>query len=119
MANVLQQTNSEPPVIDGMVRTVAAPAAAVKPKTVICAGVFLEFLEQPLLAFALPFEYARRPRVARRGRLVERQQHNAGQPSRCERLLRIVVPPVGARARLTLTDPERPSKIPVTRLSLS
>ena len=34
--------NSEPPVIDGMVRTVAAPNAAVKPKTVSCADVFRE-----------------------------------------------------------------------------
>jgi len=36
---------------------------------------------------------------------AERPLYNAGQPSRFEGLLRIVVPPFSARAWLTLIDP--------------
>jgi len=39
--------------------------------------------------------------------LIERPLYNAGQPSRCEGLLRIAVPPFSAGTWLTLTDPKQ------------
>jgi hypothetical protein len=54
---------------------------------------------------------ALRPLVAGRRHccdLIERPLYNAGQPSRCEGLLRIVVLPFSAGAWLTLTDPLQP-----------
>ena len=49
--------------------------------------------------------------------LIERPLYNAGQPSRCEGLLRIVVPPFSAGASLTLTDPFRSVEFPDSRPS--
>jgi hypothetical protein len=44
VANVLQQTKLSAAHIDGMLRTVDQPNAAVKPKTIFRSDVFLEGL---------------------------------------------------------------------------